>query len=119
MARGVSGRRTAKAVERESAYRLDKQIAKELGSQVGVVGPRDRLRLGVNEDLREEGDVLQRLEDRPVQFIGEIDFAFGAVVEPQPKNVVLYVANGYDVEELDSLHELNLFERSDRIQRLA
>ena len=92
---------------------------KKLRRQVRVVGPRDRLGLGVNEDLREVRDVLQRFENRPMQFTAEVDFAFGAVVEPQPKDVVPQMANGHDVEELDSLHNVNLFEGSDGAQRLA
>jgi hypothetical protein len=53
----------------------------------------------MNLETREVVGISQWLEDRPLEFVREIDFAFDAVVEAKPKDVVTHVTSGDDMRE--------------------
>lgn len=53
----------------------------------------------MNFEPREVVGISQWLEDRPPEFVHEIDLAFDAVIEAEPKDVVMHVTSGDDMRK--------------------
>jgi hypothetical protein len=51
----------------------------------------------MKHDLAKQFDVSQRLEDRTVQFVREINFALGSIAEPKPHRMTGDVTTVNDV----------------------
>ena len=63
-------------------------FVKSLGCDVGVVGPDDRVALGIHAQLGEERWVVKRLEYSVVlQQIGKIDIADNPILEAETNYV--------------------------------
>ena len=96
-ARSRHGFRLRSVVD-EAGGRLEVPVQHEW-VEVGAVGPYDSAEVIINSDLREEVRIGQRLEDRAMQFSGEIDVAPAAVAEADSEPVVaehLYRCHRYE-----------------------
>jgi hypothetical protein len=72
---------------------------KELRSHIGPVVPNECLHVRIDVELPETIDILQRLEDLALQFVSEIDLAFGPVVESEPDQIVAKILGFAYVED--------------------
>jgi len=74
-------------------------VEEEFGSEVGAVGPRDRVEVDLK--VPEVGGIAEGLEDWPRKRTSKVDFALGAVVEAEPEREIGDVSS---VNNID--HEL-------------
>ena len=54
-------------------------IVQKLRSQVGAVGPTQCAKLRMNSEVLENGRILEGLKYLPVEFLAQVDIAFGSI----------------------------------------
>src|ERR1700682_2945030 len=77
-------------------------VVKKLRGEVSAVWPLRGSGVGVNTQPGEEAVIAQRFEYRSVKLFGEIDFAFGSILEPKPDGVTTNVTGSSDVDHIHS-----------------
>jgi len=77
----------------EAELMLGKHFTKELGSEVGAVLPGKGV--VANKKLTKALNVLERLKNRTVQFVGQVHLSAGTIIKSEPHSVASKVF-GFD-----------------------
>src|SRR6266540_5605301 len=77
-------------------------VVQEFRRDIRAIGPHQRMKFGVNLELLKHRRIAQWFKDGPLKRRTKIDFACGAVAEPQPDDVSTDVARLDDVVVHDS-----------------
>ena len=58
-------------------------FAQEIGGHVGTVGPDDGIDVVIETGGAKESDLLQRVKDRPLEVVFQIDPALGSILKTE------------------------------------
>ena len=89
-------------------------VEQEFRSQIGPIRPFDGAGLGVHKNLPKHCPVAQRLENLPVEFAGEVNVFYNAIVEPESQSVLVEISSLIDIGACSPL-----LKGRDRFERAA